>query len=59
MIMELLGPNLEQLLKLAGGKLSMKSVLIIGLQIIDRLEILHNTGWVYRDIQPENFVMGL
>lgn len=46
-------------MKLSGGKLSMKSTLIIGLQILDRLEILHNAGWVYRDIQPENFVMGL
>ncbi len=37
----------------------MKSVLLIGLQIIDRLEILHTAGWVYWDIQPGNFVMGL
>lgn len=37
MIMELLGPNLEHLLKLTGGKFSLKTVLIVGLQIVDRL----------------------
>jgi hypothetical protein len=35
--MELLGPNLEQFLRLSGGKLSMKTVLILGLQMIDRI----------------------
>lgn len=36
-VMELLGPNLEQFLRLSGGKLSMKTVLILGLQMIDRI----------------------
>ena len=57
--MELLGPNLEQFLKLSGGKLSLKTVLILGLQMVDRIEVLHNAGFIYKDIQPENFVMGL
>ncbi len=35
--MELLGPNLEQLMKLSGSKLSLKTVLILGLQMIDRI----------------------
>jgi serine/threonine protein kinase len=57
--MELLGPNLEQLMKLSGGKMSLKTVLILGLQMIDRIEVLHNAGYVYKDIKPENWVMGL
>ena len=59
MVMELLGPNLERLTKLCGSKLSLKTVLILGLQMIDRIEVLHNAGYIYKDIKPENWVMGL
>lgn len=46
-------------MKLSGGKLSLKTVLVLGLQMIDRIEVLHNAGFIYRDVTPENFVMGL
>jgi serine/threonine protein kinase len=55
----MLGPNLQQLLKLSGDKLSIKTIILLGLQMIDRIEILHNAGFVYKDIKPENFLMGL
>lgn len=37
LIMSLLGPSLEQLLKLCGGSFSLKTTIIIALQILDRL----------------------
>jgi serine/threonine protein kinase len=33
--------------------------MIIALQILDRLEVLHSYGFVYGDIAPDNFLVGL
>lgn len=35
--MNLYGPNLGQLMKLCGGKFSLRTSLLIGLQALDRL----------------------
>ena len=59
MVMSMLGPNLEQLLKLCGGNFSLKTTILIALQIIDRLETIHNEGFVYGDVRPDNFLVGL
>ena len=37
LIMTLLGPNLEQLMKLCGGSFSLKTTTILALQVLDRL----------------------
>jgi len=37
LVMTLYGPNLDQLLKLCGGTFSLKTTMIIGLQLLDRL----------------------
>ena len=57
--MDMYGPNLAQLMKLCGGKFSLKTTLLVGLQMIDRLEVLHNQGYLYLDLKPENFLTGL
>lgn len=31
---------------------------MIGLQIIDRLQYMHNRKFIHRDIKPENFLLG-
>lgn len=58
LVMELLGPNLETLLQLCGGKFSLKTTLLVGEQILDRLEDLHHSSYVHRDLKPENFAIG-
>lgn len=57
--MELLGPDLEELmLKRKPHKFSSKTVLMIGLQVIDRIEALHKIGYIHRDIKPDNLAIG-
>ena len=58
LIMSLLGPNLQSLLKESGGRFSLKTVLMIGMQTLKRIEILHSKGILHRDLKPENLVIG-
>ena len=39
--MGIYGPNLMQLLKLCGGKFGKRTTHLIGLQILDRIQVLH------------------
>jgi serine/threonine protein kinase len=59
MVMELLGPSLDDCLATCGGKLTAKSTLLLAEQVLRRLEYLHSRCCVHRDVKPENFMMGL
>lgn len=58
LVMSYLGPNLENLKKKRGGSLSLKTVLLAGIQMVNDLQSLHHEKYVHRDIKPENFVIG-
>jgi len=59
MVMDLLGDSLESLYNKCGRKFSLKTVLMLAIQLIDRIEHQHNNHFLHRDIKPDNFLMGL
>ena len=58
MVMDLLGQNLEDLYNYCAKNFTLKTILMIIIQMIERLKHVHDNHYIHRDIKPENFLIG-
>jgi len=49
---------LESLRTRCGGRFTLKTALMVGLQLLDRIEYLHRNEVIHGDIKPSNFIIG-
>jgi serine/threonine protein kinase len=59
LVCEALGKSIQDLLTKCGGSFSLKTVIKVGFQILNRIEYLHQHGYIHRDIKPSNFLVGI
>ncbi|KAI4330695.1 hypothetical protein MLD38_028955 [Melastoma candidum] len=59
LVMDLLGPSFEDMFNICGRKLSLKTVLLLADQMLNRVEYLHSKSFLHRDIKTDNFLTGL
>jgi len=57
LVLELLGKNLLQVSEIIKS-FSLKDIIMIAIQAIERIEFIHKRFIIHRDIKPENFLLG-
>ncbi|KRY89597.1 Casein kinase I -like protein hhp1 [Trichinella pseudospiralis] len=55
--MELLGPNMEDVLEAKNRDLLVTDVCLYAVQIIKAIQFIHERGFIHRDLKPENILL--
>jgi len=58
LVMEILGPSLQNLFDFCEQNFNIGTIVWLGLQMIHRVEAMHTHNFIHRDIKPENFLIG-
>lgn len=58
LVMEILGPTLNELFEFCNKKFGNKTVYWIAIQVLHRIEGIHHKNFIHRDIKPQNFLIG-
>ena len=58
MVMDMLGPSLEDLFKYCRRKFTVKTTIMIADQMLLRIDLMHQNHFIHRDIKPDNFLIG-
>ncbi|CAN9292394.1 unnamed protein product [Alternaria alternata] len=58
MIIDLLRPSLEDLFSHCKRTFTVKTVVMVGKQMLSRVQEIHKNNMIHRDIKPENFLVG-
>jgi len=59
MVMELLGPSLEDTFQSCERRFSLQKVVRLGEQMISRAQYVHEKNFLHRDIKPDNYAFGI
>jgi serine/threonine protein kinase len=59
MVMDLLGPSLEDVFAGRNRHFDCDELARLGMKMVDCVEYIHSCGFIHRNIEPANFVLGL
>ena len=58
LVEELLGKSLEDIFNSYGKPFSLKTVCVLGIEMVKRIQSIHQKYYIHRDIKPDNFMTG-
>ncbi|CAG2100915.1 unnamed protein product [Medioppia subpectinata] len=59
LVMEQFGPNIATKFQECNQKFSVKTVSLLAIQLMDIFKYIHSKRVIYRDVKPENILLGL
>lgn len=57
LVMQLLGPSIEDLYERCGKRFTVKTTLQLAIQLVGIIESIHNKTFIHRDLKPDNFML--